>query len=400
MDIPFSVEYLGLEEQEAVIRAMQAHALIGNGPICKAVEQQISAQFDCKHVLLTTSCTHALEMAMLSIGLGPGDEVILPSFTFVSTANCVVLRGATPVFAEIRADTLNLDPDDVRRRITPRTRAIVPVHYAGVGCDMDALRAICAEHKLLLIEDAAQGVDARYAGRYLGTIGDFGCYSFHGTKNIVCGEGGALLTNDDHLAAQARIIHEKGTNRAAFLLGLVDKYSWTAPGSSYVLSDVLAAILQVQLGKRETIRQKRAAIWQHYYAALAPLAAQGRITLPYVPPICETNYHIFHFHVGSAQIRQQVLGALNATGIRAVFHYVPLHTSPFGQAQGWNQSQLPITEHCSSTLLRLPLYPAMSAEQLAYVVEQTVALLERYAPAESIQPLLPSTTQTAPRISA
>lgn len=378
MHIPFTLEYVGAEEQEAAVQAIQSHQLIGNGVIGKAVETQLSELFGSKHVMLTTSCTHALEMAMLVLGIGPGDEVILPSFTFVSTANCVVLRGATPVFGEVCAATLNLDPEDVRRRITPRTRAIIPVHYAGVSCDMDALRGIADEHGLFLVEDAAQGVDARYKGRYLGTMGDFGCYSFHGTKNIVCGEGGALLTNDDRLAEQARIIHEKGTNRSAFLMGLVDKYSWVGLGSSYVLSDVSAAILQAQLAKRAEIRQKRALIWHRYYEGLSDLAAQGHLVLPHVPADRDTNYHIFHFHVSSPEARTLVLGGLNAAGIRATFHYIPLHTSPFSKAQGWDNSALPVTEISSQTLLRLPLFPAMSDAQVDYVLEQTRALVEKH----------------------
>lgn len=379
MNIPFTMEYTGAEEEAAAMRALRAHRLIGNGASCKAVEQQMQELFRTQHVLLTTSCTHALEMAMLALEIGPGDEVILPSFTFVSTANCVVLRGATPVFADVQPDTLNLDPEDVERRITSRTRAVLPVHYAGVSCDMEALQSITAAHKLYLVEDAAQGVDAKYKGHYLGTLGDFGCYSFHGTKNIVCGEGGALLTSNEELARRAQIIHEKGTNRTAFLQGMVDKYSWVSTGSSYVLSDMLAAILEVQLGKREEIRQKRGAIWNAYYAGLAPLAAQGRIVLPHVPDYAEQNYHIFSFRVATPEAREQILRGLNAVGVRATFHYVPLHSSPFGQSMGWNNVELPITEYSSQTLLRLPLFPAMSDEQLAYVLEQTTALVERYS---------------------
>ncbi len=375
MHVPFTVEFTDEEEQEAVARAISSRSLIGNGGICKTVQGLIGEQFGCKHVLLTTSCTHALEMATLALGIGAGDEVILPSFTFVSTANCVVLRGATPVFADIRPDTLTIDPEDVRRKITPRTRAIIPVHYAGVGCDMDALQVIACEHGLFLIEDAAQGVDARYNGRYLGAIGDFGCYSFHGTKNIVCGEGGALLTNDDALSARASIIHEKGTNRAAFLRGAVDKYSWVAAGSSYVLSDLLAAVLEAQLRKRDTIRQLRAAIWHSYYRGLSQAAAQGLIVLPAIPRECDSNYHIFFLRLATPAARNAVLQGLNAAGVHATFHYVPLHSSPFGQELRPDQEPLPVTEHCSSTLIRLPIFPSMSAAQVEYVLDQTLKQL-------------------------
>lgn len=384
MNIPFTLEYTGAEEAAAAARALQTHQLVGNGARCRAVEQQIREQFGARHVLLTTSCTHALEMAMLSLDIGPGDEVILPSFTFVSTANCVVLRGATPVFADVQPDTMNLDPEDVARRITPRTRAILPVHYAGVSCDMDALRDIASAHKLFLVEDAAQGVDATYKGAYLGTMGDFGCYSFHGTKNIVCGEGGALLTNDDELAAKAHIILEKGTNRAAFLQGQVDKYSWVSVGSSYVLSDLLAAVLEVQIGKRDEIRLKRGAIWHRYYEGLRPLADEGRITLPVVPAYASQNYHIFYLHLSTPEARTEVLRELNASGIRATFHYVPLHSSPFGQRMGWDVDSLPNTEYLSRTLLRLPLFPGMSEEQIAHVLERTAALVERYCPRDVV----------------
>jgi dTDP-4-amino-4,6-dideoxygalactose transaminase len=377
MKIPLTAGYLGEEEQQAAAQAIQLDLLTGGGAICKKVEQQLQELFQCEHALLTTSCTHALEMAMLALDIRPGDEVILPSFTFVSTANCVVLRGATPVFADIQPETLNIDPEDVRRRITPRTRAIIPVHYAGVGCDMNALRSISAAHGLAIVEDAAQGVDARYHGRYLGTIGDLGCYSFHSTKNIICGEGGALLTNNSNLMEKVRIIQEKGTNRSQFMRGLVDKYSWVSLGSSYVQSDVLAAVLGAQLAKRHAIREKRAAIWQRYYQAFEPLAAQGRIILPHVPAECDSNYHIFYLRVASEEMRNQLLHELRQAGIGAAFHYVPLHSSPYGQSQGWANQALPFTEQCSRTLIRLPLFPSMQEAEEQYVVEQTLHWVEQ-----------------------
>jgi dTDP-4-amino-4,6-dideoxygalactose transaminase len=381
MQIPLTIEDVGAEEQAAMAAALRARQLTGNGPICRAVQQELQTIFGARHALLTPSCTSALEMAMLALDIGPGDEVILPSFTFVSTANCVMLRGATPVFADILPDTLNIDPADVARRITPRTRAIVPVHYAGVACAMDALLELSRAHGLAVVEDAAHAIDARYKGRYLGTLGDFGCYSFHATKNIVCGEGGALLTSSDALAARAHVIHEKGTNRAAFMQGLVDKYSWVDVGSSYVLSDLLAAVLQVQLGKRAAIKARRGAIWRRYFEGLRPLAERELLALPTIPPECDSSYHIFFLRVASGELRDRLLQALRAAGIGAAFHYVPLHSSPFGQSQGWHHERLPVTEQCSRTLIRLPLYPAMSDAQVEYVLDTTIALLELLAPA-------------------
>ena len=369
MKIPSNVPYIGIEEEEAVKKALVSGHLIGNGPICKRVERQMQEMFNVKYVLLTTSCTHALEMAMLALGIGDGDEVILPSFTFVSTANCVVLRGAKPVFAEIKPDTLNIDPDDIRRRVTSRTRAIMPVHYAGVGCDMDEIMAIAEEHGLYVVEDAAQVVDAKYMGRYLGTIGHIGCYSFHYTKNITCGEGGAFLTNDDEIARKAEIIREKGTNRSAFLRGEVDKYTWVSVGSSYVLSDLLAAVLEVQLTKLAGIKAKRKEVWEQYYEGLKPLMAEGKVILPIIPAGRESNYHIFSFQVADEDARNTMLDGLRSEGIGATFHYVPLHSSPFGREKLGCEDDLPLTDECSTTLVRLPLHPGILDEQVQRIVQ-------------------------------
>jgi dTDP-4-amino-4,6-dideoxygalactose transaminase len=369
MKIPSNAPYIGIEEEEAVKKALVSGHLIGNGSICKRVERQMQEMFNAKHVLLTTSCTHAMEMAMLVLGIEPGDEVILPSFTFVSTANCVVLRGAQPVFAEIKPDTLNIDPDDIRRRITPRTRAIMPVHYAGVGCDMDKIMAIAEEHGLHVVEDAAQGVDAKYKERYLGTIGHIGCYSFHYTKNITCGEGGAFLTNDDEIARKAETIREKGTNRSAFLRGEVDKYTWVSAGSSYVLSDLLAAVLEAQLAKRAEIKAKRKAVWEQYYETLKPLAAEGKVMLLVIPTGRESNYHIFFFRVMDEEKRNAVLNGLRSEGIGATFHYIPLHSSPFGRQSVECAYDLPLTDGCSTTPVRLPLYPGILDEQVERIVQ-------------------------------
>jgi dTDP-4-amino-4,6-dideoxygalactose transaminase len=314
------------------------------------------------HVFLTTSCTHALEMAMLVLDLGPEDEVIMPSFNFVSSANAVVLRGATPVFAEIRPDTLNVDVEDVASKITPRTKAIVPVHYAGISCRMDALQSLADEHDLYLVEDAAQGVDAYYKGTPLGTLGDIGCYSFHETKNLTCGEGGAFLTNDDDLARKAELAREKGTNRSAFIRGEVDKYTWVSEGSSYIPSDILAAVLETQLSRRKEIKNRRRIVWEAYYDALTPLAENHRLTLPEIPAGRTSNYHIFFFRVESEQRRNELIDVLQDHGISASFHYIPLHSSPFGQQYLSDDDALPTTVQCSQTLIRLPLHPGLANE--------------------------------------
>ena len=378
--IPLQRPWIGEEEQVAVAKALAEGQLIGGGAICKRVEQQIQEMFNVKHVMLTTSCTHALEIAMLVLDIGAGDEVILPSFTFASCANAVVLRGARPVFAEVCPDTLNIDPDDIRRRITSRTKAIMPVHYAGVGCDMDEIMAIAEEHDLYVVEDAAQGVDAKYKRRYLGTIGHIGCYSFHYTKNITCGEGGAFLTNDDAIAHRAEIIREKGTNRSAFLRGEVDKYTWVAAGSSYVLSDLLAAVLEVQLAKRAEIKSRHKAIWDRYHEALAPLAADGLLMLPVIPSDCETNYHLFFFRMPTPEQRDAVLHGLRAQGIGATFHYVPLHTAPFACHDLGLKDDLPLTNLYSDTLVRLPLFPHLSGEDVSRVIDATLTVLETTVP--------------------
>jgi dTDP-4-amino-4,6-dideoxygalactose transaminase len=375
--VPFTWPLVEEDDVAAVEAALRERHLVGDGVIGKRVEGKMKEAFGVKHVLLTPSATHALELAMLVLDIGPGDEVIVPSFSFVSAANCVVLRGATPVFAEIRPDTLNLDADDVRRRITSRTAAIIPVHYAGIGADMDGLNALGQEHEVAIVEDAAQAVDATYQEAFLGTVGDVGCYSFHATKNLTCGEGGAFLTNDDRLAGRAEIAREKGTDRSAFLRGEVDKYSWRAPGSSYLLADLQAALLESQFDKRAAIKARRKAIWERYFEVLGPLAEQGLIQLPTVPPECGPNYHIFYFLARDTKERGQILSELRQGGIQATFHFVPLHSSPFGQTfHDVENDPLPITERASATLVRLPLYAEMSEAQVDGVVEATVRALE------------------------
>lgn len=357
--IPFNKPYIGKEEEEAIIKALRGGHLRGDGPCTRRVQKQMEEWLGIKHVLLTTSCTHALEMAMIVLDIGPGDEVIMPSFNFVSSANAVVLRGATPVFADILPDTMNIDPEDIRKKITPSTKVIIPVHYSGVGCNMDAIMEIADEHNLYIVEDAAQGIDAYYKNKPLGVIGDIGCYSFHDTKNITCGEGGAFLTNDDKIAEKAELIREKGTNRAAFFRGEVDKYSWVNEGSSYIPSDLLVALLEVQLGKREEIKEKRKQVWEGYYKALKPLAEDNLLTLAKIPTECSSNYHTFFFHVNESEQQQAVIEALAEKGIKVSFHYVPLHTAPFGKQNIKNPLTLINTEVLSKRLVRLPIHPGL-----------------------------------------
>jgi dTDP-4-amino-4,6-dideoxygalactose transaminase len=365
--VSFNEPTTGATEADAVREALESGTIRGDGPVSQRVEEYLKEWLGIDHVFLTTSCTHALEMAMIALDIGPGDEVIMPSFNFVSSGNAVVLRGATPVFAEIKPDTLNVDPEDVADKITPQTKAIIPVHYAGVGCDMKALLSLAEQHDLYVVEDAAQAIDAYYEGHPLGTMGDIGCYSFHETKNITCGEGGAFLTDSEEIARKAELVREKGTNRSAFIRGEVDKYTWVSEGSSYIQSDVLASVLEAQLEKRNEIKRRRRIVWEAYYEALSPLADSQEVHLPPIPDGRRSNYHIFFFRVATPELRNQILDALKDHGIQATFHYIPLHSSPFGKRFVEPEQTLPITERCSKTLIRLPLYPQLvdDAEQVA-----------------------------------
>jgi dTDP-4-amino-4,6-dideoxygalactose transaminase len=319
-------------------------------------------------VLLTTSCTHALELALLALGIGPGQEVICPSFTFVSSANAALRVGARPVFADIDERTLGLDPEDVERRLSPRTAALVPVHYAGVAPDMQALLDIARRRGLRVVEDAAQGLSASYRGRPLGTLGDAGCFSFHETKNLSCGEGGALAISDPELAKRAEIAREKGTNRAAFFRGEVDKYTWVAEGSSYVLSDVLAAILDAQLDKLAEIQARRAAIVARYRAGLGDWASERGVRLPAELAEREPNHHIFYLLYPDGAGRDRAMATLRSHGVMATFHYVPLHSAPHGLSLG-PQPQLPVTDRVAGSLLRLPLYARLADEDVLRVID-------------------------------
>ena len=327
-------------------------------------------RFGIHRVLLTPSCTAALEMAAILLGLRPGHEVIMPSFTFVSTANAVVRTGARPVFVDIRPDTLNLDETQIEAALTDRTRAIVPVHYGGIGCEMDVIVEIAREHELTVIEDAAQAVNARYRGRSLGSIGALGAFSFHETKNFTCGEGGALCINEERFVEHAEIIRDKGTNRQNFIRGLVDKYSWVDVGSSYVLSELSCAFLWGQLEHMEQITDRRAAIHDRYHQGLQPLERQERLRLPCRPDECATNHHLFYILLRDTTERDRLMHALREDGILSVFHYVPLHTSPMGISLGSSSTTLPITEDVSRRILRLPLFLDLSESDQDFVLER------------------------------
>ena len=332
---------------------------------CQALLEQV---LGAPKVLLTTSCTHALELAALLLDIGPNDEVIVPSFTFVSTPNAFVLRGARIRFADVRPDTLNLDENQVEPLISPRTRASVSVHYAGVGCEMDAILAIARQHGIAIVEDNAHGLFGKYRQRWLGTFGALATQSFHETKNITCGEGGALVVNDPAFIERAEIMREKGTNRSRFFRGQVDKYSWVDIGSSYVMSDVLAAFLYGQLEVWRQIQEKRRSIWLRYDAELRDWAAARDIRCPIVPDACEQAYHMYYLILPSLEIRQALIAFLKARGILAVFHYLPLHLSPMGQKLGGRPGDCPVTETMSDRLLRLPFFNSLDPESQRRVI--------------------------------
>jgi dTDP-4-amino-4,6-dideoxygalactose transaminase len=377
--IPFVHPQVSQAEIDTVVDLLRSGAIGGNGQVTARVQDQLRELIGVRHALLTTSCSHALELAMMALNVGPGDEVILPSFAFVTAATAVVRQGARPVFAEIDESTFNLDPDDVASRITPHTRAIIPVHYAGQGCRMHDLMSLARQHHLWVIEDAAQAIGARYDGRSLGTIGHIGCYSFHVTKNIVAGEGGAFLTDDDAIARRAEIMREKGTNRSAFLRGEVDKYTWVEVGSSFVPSDLLVALLGSQLTRLEQITPQRVALWRRYYEGMAGLEAKGLLIRPGLDPMAEINGHIYAFRV-DPDIRDAVIDELKARGIGTTFHFVPLHSSPYGRKMlGYQPGDLPITERVAASLIRLPLHTHLTFEDVDFILEQLDQVLTGFS---------------------
>lgn len=367
--IPFNKPCLSGKELLYVAEAIiQGHAS-GDGVFTKKCHALIERELDGPRALLTTSCTHALEMAALLLEIEPGDEVIVPSFTFVSTVNAFVLRGAVPVFADIRPDTLNIDEGKLEPLITPRTRAIVVVHYAGVGCEMDTILTIANRHGIPVVEDNAHGLFARYKNRYLGTLGCLATQSFHETKNISCGEGGALLINEPRLVERAEILREKGTDRSRFYRGLVDKYTWVDVGSSYLPSDMLAAYLFAQLESWRSIQAKRKHIWWAYRSGLSEWADNSGARLPEIPAHCEQSYHMFYLLMPSLEQRQALMGHLARRGILSVFHYLPLHLSSMGKKYGGYEGQCPVTESVSDCLLRLPFYNDLGEDLQEEVIE-------------------------------
>lgn len=370
--IPFNFPHMTGKELYYIADSHFRGRLAGDGSYTKRCHGWIEQRTGCAKALLTHSCTAALEMAALLLDIQPGDEVIMPSYTFVSTANAFVLRGGVPVFIDIREDTLNMDERLIEAAITPRSKGIVPVHYAGVACEMDTIMAIAARHGLRVVEDAAQGVMARYRGKSLGAIGDLGAFSFHETKNVISGEGGALLVNDPALIARAEIIREKGTDRSRFFRGEVDKYTWQDIGSSFLPGELIAAFLWAQLEEAERITADRRAGWQRYHEMLAPLEARGILRRPIVPDYCEHNAHIYYVLLAPQSDRQQVLDEYRRQNIATVFHYVPLHSSPAGMRYGRAAGSLEVTDRLSERLLRLPLWVGISVEQQ----ERVVAVLE------------------------
>jgi dTDP-4-amino-4,6-dideoxygalactose transaminase len=366
--ILFNRPYMTGKELDYIAQAKFGNMLAGDGPFTKRCHRWLESYTGCNKALLTHSCTAALEMAALLLDIRPGDEVIMPSYTFVSTANAFVLRGAVPVFVDIRPDTLNLDERLIEAAITPRTKVVVPVHYAGVACEMDSILAIARKHGLAVVEDAAQGVMSSYKGRALGSIGDLGAFSFHETKNVISGEGGALLVNAPALAMQAEMIREKGTDRSRFFRGEVDKYTWQEVGSSFLPGEITAAFLWAQLEEARAITNSRLAIWDNYHAALAELELQGALRRPIVPESCQHNAHMYYVLLAPGVERQVILDELKKHAIYAVFHYVPLHSSPAGVRYGRVHGSMDVTDGYSERLLRLPLWLGLSGDQQERVV--------------------------------
>ena len=367
--IPFNRADIGKHDIELLSESISAGHISGNGPFTKRAEEQITKTLGNDRTLLTTSCTHALEMSALLLRLKPGDEVIVPTFTFVSTASAFMLYGAKPVFVDVRQDTLNIDLDQAEAAITPRTRAICVVHYGGVACEMDRLTKLAKDHNLILIEDNAHGLFAKYRGKYLGTFGALATQSFHETKNITCGEGGALVINDASLAERAEILREKGTDRTKFLRGQVDKYTWVDVGSSWVISDLLAAILFGQLSRADEIYEQRMKIWNRYHNELQIWALNHNVALPSVPNGCEHTGHVYHLRFQHGVQRDKFIENLKQLGIYAVFHYQPLHLSTVGRTLGGRDGQFPVTESAGDCLVRLPLFNSLTSDEQTYIID-------------------------------
>jgi dTDP-4-amino-4,6-dideoxygalactose transaminase len=367
--IPFNRPFATGKEIDYIRAAIETPKLSGDGPHTAQCHTLLEQSLGIQKALFTTSCTHALEMAAMLLNITPGDEVILPAFTFPSTANAFVLRGARPVFVDIRTDTLNIDENQIEKRITERTKAIFVVHYAGVGCEMDTIMTIARRRTIAVVEDNAHGLYGRYRGRYLGALGQLAALSFHETKNFSCGEGGALLINDAQFNQRAEVLREKGTDRSRFFRGEVDKYNWIDVGSSYLPSELLAAFLRAQLEHRDRIQSMRRDVWENYARELAPWAETNGARLPIVPPECEQSYHMFYVIMPSLESRQALISHLAGFGILAVFHYLPLHLSPMGLRFGGYAGECPVTEDLADRLVRLPFFTGMSDPEQAQVID-------------------------------
>lgn len=372
-EIPFNRASLVGNELRYIEEALANGEIAGDGPFTKRVEGYLEEELGVPRALLTTSCTHALELAAFLLEIGPGDEVVVPAFTFVTSASAFVLRGARIVFADVRPDTLNLDEAQLPDLLTERTRAVVAVHYGGVGSELDELGRALDGHGAALVEDNAHGLFGRYRGRWLGTFGVLAAQSFHETKNFTCGEGGALLVNDASLVDRAEVLREKGTNRKRFFRGEVDRYTWVDVGSSYVPADLLAAFLAAQLEAREEIQAARARLWRRYRDALAPWAAEVGASLPHVPEHCESAFHLFHVLLPTADARARVIARLKEQRILAVFHYLPLHLSEMGLRMGGRAGQCPVTEDVADRLVRLPFYNSLSEEEQDRVIDAVLS---------------------------
>lgn len=370
MKIPFNKPFSTDYEISNITEAISNHHLSGDGPFTKKCNEWLEKRIGCQKALLTHSCTAALEMAAILADIQPGDEIIMPSYTFVSTANSFVLRGGVPVFVDIRPDTLNIDETKIEAAITPKTKAIVPVHYAGVGCEMDAIMEIAEKYNLIVIEDAAQGIMSKYKDKPLGSFGHMAALSFHETKNIISGEGGALLINDPRFIERAEIIREKGTNRSKFYRGQVDKYTWVDIGSSYLPSEIVAAFLWAQMRNAEMINKERLEIWEKYHSYFAKLESRRMVRRPVIPLECRHNAHMYYLLLGSLEERTHLLNYLKSNDIGAVFHYVPLHNSPAGERCGRTCGSLRVTEDYSDRLIRLPLWVGMTDAEIDYVFQK------------------------------
>jgi dTDP-4-amino-4,6-dideoxygalactose transaminase len=375
--IPFNRPFLVGSELTNIAQAHANGHLAGDGPFTKRCSEWLEQHTGCSKALLTHSCTASLEMAGILADIQPGDEVILPSYTFVSTANAFALRGGIPVFVDIRPDTLNIDETLIEKAITPKTKAIVPVHYAGVSCEMDVILDIAKRHRLLVIEDAAQGVMSSYKGRPLGAIGDLGCYSFHETKNINSGEGGALLVNNPEFIERAEIIREKGTNRSKFFRGQVDKYTWVDLGSSYLPGEIIAAFLAAQLESAQDITDRRISLWNNYHEAFAGLESSGRARRPVIPPECQHNAHMYYLLLEDLEDRTAFIESMKQSQIGCVFHYVPLHSAPYGLRHARASGDLTVTDNLSQRLVRLPLWVGLTREMQSRIIEHVFKVCRR-----------------------